>query len=249
MPRRRRWSGRRTDSPPSCRCPRPSAVPLRTPCGEVRPGAPLPRLSPGRRPPREPRGHRLAAVWPGAEREADVAEGGTVGFDRRRPGGGDGVMGLGFLRNHGGRRVRDFPDQPELDLPEGPAPAGRPGDGRLGGSSARRKSVGGLALRARRKSSSTAQAGDGLRGAGTAPAPVIRSSFSWHTTQDSTCSPTDRSWEVPSWSARRRTSTSVVGQVGITSGPPPGGLGAVRDPTAPGGPSRRAASSAPCCRP
>jgi hypothetical protein len=27
-------------------------------------------------------------------------------------------MGLEFLRNHGGRRVRDFPDQPELDLSE-----------------------------------------------------------------------------------------------------------------------------------
>ena len=27
-------------------------------------------------------------------------------------------MGLEFLRDYGGRRVRAFPDQPELDLPE-----------------------------------------------------------------------------------------------------------------------------------
>ena len=27
-------------------------------------------------------------------------------------------MGLEFLREHGGRRVRSYPDQPELDLPE-----------------------------------------------------------------------------------------------------------------------------------
>ena len=32
-------------------------------------------------------------------------------------------MGLEFLREHGGRRVRSYPDQPKLDQPEGPGQA------------------------------------------------------------------------------------------------------------------------------
>src|SRR4051794_16816056 len=39
---------------------------------------------------------------------------------RHRDGGlGGGVMGLEFLREHGGRRVRSYPEQPELEQPEG----------------------------------------------------------------------------------------------------------------------------------
>jgi hypothetical protein len=41
-------------------------------------------------------------------------------------------MGLEFLREHGGRRVRSYPDQPELDLPEEAEDAGEgPGEERV----------------------------------------------------------------------------------------------------------------------